>query len=765
VSLIGQGVRRLEDRPLLTGAGRFAADVSFPHQLSVRVVRSPVAFGRLRAVDTRAAVRAPGVVAVWTRDDVAALPPIDFRMTRVAGLEPYRQPILAREFVRYVGEPVACVFAEDAYLAEDAAELVAPEIEQLAPIVSATAPPGEFAPGISTEAATISKGYGDLDQAFRQAHAIVELELAVGRHSGVPLETRGAIARYDAGRDRLELYGAAKVPHYNRGAIAAMLGLPPGALQLFEGHVGGGFGIRGELYPEDVLVCLAARRLRRPIKWIEDRNEHLIAANHSRDQVHKVRAAIDAQGFILGLEDEFWADQGAYVRTHAATVADLAAAMLPGPYLIPAYRAIGHIRLTNKTPAGTYRAPGRYESTFVRERLIDAIAHRLGLDPVAVRRTNLIPPGQMPFARRIDALGTEVIYDSGDYPGLLRRTLEHLRYDELRAALAERRRAGELVGIGFGFFVEKSGLGPFDGVRIAVDEGGRVEVVTGVASVGQGVETALAQICADALGAPLEAIRVFHGRTDQIAYGMGGFASRVTVMAGSAAHLAATRLRHRALEVAAALLQVRPEHLEIEQGRIAVRGARDGSSTTLAQVARALAPAAPFAAGGEPGLHAEAWFHADHMTYPYGLHVALACVDPDTGAVRVERCVVAYDVGRAVNPVLVEGQIAGGVAQGIGGALLEEFVYDAHGQPLAASFVDYLLPTSAEMPPIEALVLEDAPSPLNPLGVKGAGEAGINGMGAAIAGAVDDAIGRPGAITRLPITPCRLHALLAAGHP
>ena len=340
--------------------------------------------------------------------------------------------------------------------------------------------------------------------------------------------------------------------------------------------------------------------------------------------------------------------------------------------------------------------------------------------------------------------------------------LDHLRYDELKAALAERRRAGELVGLGFGMFVEKSGLGPFDGVRIAVDARGRVEVVTGVASVGQGVETALAQICADALGAPLDDIRVFHGRTDQIAYGMGAFASRVTVMAGSATHLAATRLRERALEIGGALLQLRPESLEIEQGRIAARGAQDGASTTLADVARALAPASPFAAGAEPGLHAEAWFHADHMTYPYGLHAVVVRVDPDTGGVRVERCVVAYDIGRAVNPVLVEGQIAGGAAQGIGGALLEEFVYDAHGQPLAASFVDYLLPTSAEVPPIEALVLEDAPSPLNPLGVKGAGEAGINGMGAAIAGAVDDAIGIPGAITRLPITPCRLHALLAA---
>jgi len=281
VSVIGQGVRRLEDRPLLTGAGRFAADISFPHQLFLRVVRSPVAFGRLCGVDTREAMRAPGVVAVWTRAAVAAVPPIDFRMTRVAGLEPYRQPILARDFVRYVGEPIACVFAEDAYLAEDAAELVAPEIEELVPIVSATGAPREFAPGASSEAARISKGYGDLEEAFHQAHEVIELELAVGRHSGVPLETRGAIARYDPVRDRLELYGAAKVPHYNRDAIARMLGLAPGALQLFEGHVGGGFGIRGELYPEDVLVCLAALRLKRPVKWIEDRNARAIRCTRS----------------------------------------------------------------------------------------------------------------------------------------------------------------------------------------------------------------------------------------------------------------------------------------------------------------------------------------------------------------------------------------------------------------------------------------------------------------------------------------------------
>ena len=303
------------------------------------------------------------------------------------------------------------------------------------------AEPGAFLPGVSTEAAIVEKAYGDLAGAFARAHAVVALRLAVGRHSGVPLETRGAIARYDAARGLLELHGAAKIPHINRRAIAAMLGLPLERIHLYEGHVGGGFGIRGELYPEDVLACLAALRLGRPVKWIEDRREHLLAANHARDQVHEIRAAVDARGFILGIDDEFWTDQGAYVRTHAATVTDLTAAILPGPYVVPAYRSRGHIRLTNKTPCGTYRAPGRFEGTFVRERLIDAIAARLGRDPLEVRRVNLIGPDAMPFARGVDALGTEVVYDSGDYPALLERLLARIGHADLEQRLALRRAA------------------------------------------------------------------------------------------------------------------------------------------------------------------------------------------------------------------------------------------------------------------------------------------------------------------------------------
>src|SRR5499427_5782643 len=370
---VGRSVPRLEDGPLVVGQGRFAADISFAHQVYMRVARSAHAHGRIIAIDCANARSTAGVVAIWTAADVADIPPIDFRLTRIEGLEPYRQPILARDRVRYVGEPVAVVFATDPYVAEDAADLVTIEIAELPVLLSADAEPGEFSPGRNTEPTIVRQGYGDVDAVFARADTVVELDLCVGRHSGVPLETRGAIGRYDASRDILELHGAAKVPHRNRDLLAHMLRRSPSSIHVHEAHVGGGFGIRGEIYPEDVLVCVAAMRLGRPVKWIEDRREHLIAANHSRQQLHRLRAAVDSEGRILAIDDRYFHDQGAYVRTHAARVVHMTAGILPGPYRVPAYRAVGHFRLTNKTPAATYRAPGRYETTFVRERLVDAI--------------------------------------------------------------------------------------------------------------------------------------------------------------------------------------------------------------------------------------------------------------------------------------------------------------------------------------------------------------------------------------------------------
>jgi carbon-monoxide dehydrogenase large subunit/6-hydroxypseudooxynicotine dehydrogenase subunit gamma len=558
----------------------------------------------------------------------------------------------------------------------------------------------------------------------------------------------------------LEMYGAAKVPHWNRDQLAKMFGRTAANTNLFEGHVGGGFGIRGEMYPEDVLVCLAALRLGRPVKWIEDRREHLIAANHSRQQTHHIRAAIDRDGNILAIDNEFFHDQGGYMRTHAATVPDLAAAMLPGPYRIPAYRVLGHIRLTNKTPGGTYRAPGRYESTFVRERLLDAVAAKVGISGVEVRRRNLIATSEMPVTRALETLGTDIVLDSGDYPKLLDKALNGIGWDDLQTQITSRRMAGELVGSGVAMFVEKSGLGPFDDVRINVGTDGLVEVVTGAASVGQGVETVIAQICAEKLGASYDNVSVIHGQTNRIARGLGAFASRVSVMTGEATRQAALKLRDKALAAAAELMQLSADQLDIVDGHIVRLDGSTGPSMTLAEIAKALEPGSNLLGEDEPGLFAEASFESKHMTYPYGVHIAVVSLARDTGGISVERYLVAYDIGKAINPMLVDGQIVGGVAQGIGGALYEEFTYDDRGEPLAVTFADYLMPTAREVPDVEVIISEDAPSPLNPMGLKGAGEGGTNAVGAAIAAAIDDALGQPGAITQLPVSPQRIKALL-----
>jgi carbon-monoxide dehydrogenase large subunit len=747
-SIIGRRVTRLEDPPLVRGEGRFAADISFPDQLSMRVVRSSVPHGRLLDISFEDALAAPGVVAIWTAEDIADIPPIDFRDTRVDQLVPYRQNVLARGRVRYVGEPVAVIFAEDSYLAEDAAELVMVDIEELPSIVSADEL-GEFDEGLNTEPMVVRQGYGDIATALADAHKVVELDLYVGRHSGVPLETRGAIGRYDEGKDVLELHGAAKVPHRNREQLSRMLDRPLNSIHLFEGHVGGGFGVRGELYPEDVLVCAAALRLGRPVKWIEDRLEHLIATNHSREQRHVIKAAVDETGRILGIDDEFFHDQGAYVRTHGARVLEMVSGMLLGPYRVPAYQVAGHYRLTNKTPAATYRSPGRFEGTFVRERLMDAIAHTLAMDRIEVRRRNLILPSEMPYERELKALGDDVVLDSGDYGGLLDKTLAHIGWTELKEQVAARRSKGEFVGLGLSMFVEKSGLGPKDGVIITVKPSGEVEVVTGGASIGQGFETVVGQICAGTLGCDYRKIKVIHGQTNRIDHGLGAHAARATVMTGSATRETALLVREKVLDIASRMMQMEKKNLVLEDGVVRVTDYINGPSLSLADVARQF-----ILESNEPeGLQVEGWFHTKHMNYPYGIHIAQACIDPGTCRVKIEKYLISYDVGRAINPMTIDGQLVGGLAQGLGGALYEEFRYDPRGEPLSVTFADYLIPTAHEVPHVETLITEDAPSPLNPLGMKGAGEGGVNGAGAAIAAAIDDALQAPGTVRALPVTP------------
>ncbi len=600
--MIGDSVRRLEDQPLLRGRGRYVADLIQRGDLHMRVVRSEVAHARLRRVVTDGLRDAPGVALVLTALDLPpSLPKIATRMVGAREMLPYLQPVLARDRVRYVGEPVAAVFASDPYVAEDACEAVTVELEELPVELDACAAAFTWGDdGSGSEVVALVEDYGGVDEAFAGAHAVVELELTIGRHSGVPLETRGARAHLDQDTGILVVEGAAKVPHYNRDALATMLGLRRDMIVLREGHVGGGFGVRGELYPEDVLVALGALRTGRAVSWIEDRGEHLVATNQSRQQVHRIRAAVDAGGFVLAIDDEFWLDQGAYVRTHGATVPTLSLTMLPGPYRIPAYRARGHVRLTHKTPAGTYRAPGRYETTFVRERLVDAVAARLGLDRVAVRRTNFIAREEMPYRRPMSVLGTEVVYDSGDYALLLDRLLEHSDHQTMVEDVAARRAAGEHVGLGIAAFVEKSGLGPYEGAQMSVDSDGTVRVVTGVASLGQGVETAVAQIVADALGTDYRKVHVSHGQTDELAHGFGAFATRATVMAGSAAHRAALAVREKAIETAAELLEASSADLEIVDGAVCVRGT-PARSVPLGAVAAALEPSGAPAARHDTG--------------------------------------------------------------------------------------------------------------------------------------------------------------------
>ena len=745
-SFIGRSVPRLEDKSLLTGHATFVDDLDFPNQRYMVVVRSPIAYGDLRSIDTATAAQMPGIDAVWTSADIADIPEIPFRATRVKGLDPYRQPVLARDVVRYVGEPIAAVFAQSARAAEDAAELVILEIEDRDALLDACDLPREFAYGHTTEPTIVRKAYGNVDTAIAAADHCLELDLAIGRHSAVPLETRGAIACYDHTSDHLDMYGAAKRPHWNRDQLAAMLERDPSTIDLHENHVGGGFGVRGELYPEDVLVCLGALRLGHPVKWIEGRREHMLSANHSREQRHYVRVAFQDDGQIVAIDDRFFHDQGAYIRTHGVRVADMTAGLMLGPYRVPNYRVAGHFRLTNKTPAATYRAPGRFESSFVRERLMDAIATHLGLDPITVRQRNFISSTEMPYERSLDALEVPVILDSGNYTELLDKALLAANWTSLQRDAAKQRKNGEAVGVGLAFFVEKTGLGPIDIVDIKMAQNGEIEIITGASSVGQGMETVIAQIVADELNTDYRFFSVIHGQTDRIEQGYGAHASRVTVMTGEAARRAAKMFRAKVLARAASLLQTVPTRLDVVDGNIQ----RDGNDTGMTIGDLDI----PLRVRGE--------FRCDHMNYPYGVHIAAVRVDKETGRVTIEKYLVAYDVGKAVNPMLIEGQLAGGLVQGIGGALHEEFCYAPNGEPLATTLLDYQLPIASEVPRVETLITEDAPSPLNYLGLKGAGEGGINAAGATIAAAIDDALQSPGTITRLPVKPSRLRRLITS---
>jgi carbon-monoxide dehydrogenase large subunit len=760
---IGRSVRRLEDRRLLTGRGKYAADFRLPGMLHGAVLRSPHGHARLGAIRAKAALGLPGVIAVVTAEDLGDVGRIPVRLGSRPSLVACLQPPLARDRVRYAGEPVAFVVAESRYLAEDALEAVEVDYEPLPATADARRAVEVDAPVLHAAiggnvVATLDTRKGDAFGAMAGAHVRVKERFVIQRHTGVPLETRGLTAAFDPGPGILRLWGVAKVPHFNRRVLADLLPYPEHLIQFTELEVGGGFGVRGEFYPEDFLVPWSAMRLGRPVQWVEDRREHLMATNHSRQQWHEIEIGFDRDGRIVALIDRFLADMGAYVRTHGVVVPELTAALLPGPYRIPNYLAEIRCVLTNKTPTGTYRGPGRFEGTFVRERLMDLAAGRLGVDPLDLRRRNFVTPAEMPYEVGGASLDQRTVYDCGDYASALDKTLDALGYDAARRQQAEARRQGRHVGIGVACLVEKAGLGPWEYARVEVDATGHVVLYSGVAAVGQGIATTLAQVAADELNLPPERVTVVHGDSARVPFGVGGFASRGAAVALPAAAAAARKVREKMLRVGAALLEAAPDDLVLGDGAVHVRGVSDRRAT-FRELARAAVPGPP---GMEPGLCAEHFFEAPKMTYPYGCHAAVVEVDGETGVVKILKYAIAYDIGRAVNPMIVDGQLVGALAQGIGGALLEELVYDEQGQLLTTTFMDYLLPTVMEMPDSTAVrILEETPTPLNPLGVKGAGEGGSSGCGGAIANAVADALAPLGvSITALPLSPDRLSALL-----
>ena len=752
---VGQPLPRVEDRALLTGGSRFGADVDQASQLHARMVRSEVPFGELGGIDTKAAAALPGVVGVYTSADVPETY-IPIRLFPTEDAERALQPVLARGHVRYVGDPIAIVVAEDPYVAEDAAALVHSEIQPLEAIVDPVRALDDDAPRVHPNLDSnkmdpmVVRHGADVDELFEGAAVVVEERLRVHRHGAVPMEPRALLAEHDPEAGRLCVWGAAKVKHFNRRALAGLLGLEEEDVRLIECDVGGGFGARGELYPEDYLVSWLAMELGRPVKWVEDRYENLIALNHSREQVWEIKAAADADGNLLGYRAKAWWNQGAYVRTHGSRLLpNLILNNLPGPYRWRGWETETLCVLTNKTGAGTYRGPGQYEPTFVRERMVDLLAGGLGMDRAEFRRRNLVRPEDLPYEIGVPDVDSSawMSFVDGDYPETFDRLMKTVGYEEMVEETERRRAAGECVGIGVTSFVEIGNPGSFEQSKVVPDDEGTIWIHVGVASVGQGVQTVLAQVAADILEIPRERIRITHHDTDVIPEGQGAFSSRGTVFGGHAVAGAVENFIENAREAAAKQLDVEPDRIVIEGDKAwAKRGRRRIPLTDL----------------GVEGEYRYEPGEGSHILM--GANLAMVRVDPGTGGVELLRYGISYDVGKVMNPLTLEGQVRGAAVQGIAGALYEEFAYSEDGQPLSTSFMDYAMPTAAEMSDIDVLLLEsgehDDADPM--AGAKGGGEGGIIATAATLSNAVADAVGEPGReLLSLPIKPERVRELAA----
>ena len=765
--LIGTRVARLEDFSLLTGGARFVDDVAAPGALHAAFVRSPHPHALVRSIDVGAARAMAGVVAVLTLDDlVPALR--QRRMVRTSNsgtrLDQSWPFALADGEVSFVGEPVVIVVASDRYIAEDATALVNVDYEILAAAIDCRV---ERAPPTRRELAAnhvivYKVGYGDIEAAFAKAAHVVHEDLWIHRGAAHSMEGRGILAQIS---DReTQVWASTQKAHDLRNALADYIALDESRLRVATPDVGGGFGPKLCVYPEDVAVVATATLLNRSVKWIEDRREHFTNAAQERDQYWGIDIAADADGRIRGVRGRLIHDIGAYALQDV-NIPYNSATTLTGPYMVPALAMDVVATHTNKAPVSSVRGAGYPQAAFAMERLMDRLAHTLGVDRAELRRRNLIPAERMPYLKPLKARsGEQVQYDSGDYPGCQADILRAAGWDDFPRRQAQARARGRYIGIGLAHGIKGTGRGPFEFGGVKVSPTGRIMVSTGAAAMGQGLATALAQICAEAFGVRAEDVTVVSGDTSAAPLGLGGFASRQTVTAGSSVKIAAQAVAAKAKKLASHMLEAAEEDLEIVNGAVRVVGAPQ-LAVKLGELARVLkgAPGYAFPKDIDPGLQADATFRVDQLAYSNACHVVEVEVDIETGGVRILRYLAIQDSGRRVNPLIVEGQIHGGIAHGIGNAVLEWMGYDAVGQPVTTTFADYLLPTATEVPAFETLYKE-SPSPHNPLGVKGVGEVGVIPATAAIVSAIEDALSPFGVhIAQAPVTPAKLVELIAKG--
>jgi len=753
---IGQSVPRREDKRLLLGEGTFVADIQLPGMVHVAFARSNLAHAEITSVGLDAVRAMDGVIYAASGADLAdELPPINGM--QVVTPQGWRdrvdtdilipdQPLIPHDKVRYVGEAYAMVVADSRYIAEDALELINPEFVPLQPLPDAQSALDEGAPLVHEHlgrnvAAFLHTKKGDGAAAMETAPHRLRRQFTHHRYAAMPLECRGVVADYDSRTDTLTLWSSTQVVHWVRREVAAALGMPEERVRCVAPDVGGGFGGKGHVYPEDILIAYLARRLRRPVKWVEDRHEHILNAAHSRDNVYDVEIGFDDSGRILAVTSSFLVDSGAYTPVGAGIAGNSIAHML-GPYDIANYETDCKIVLTNRTPNAPYRGAGRPEVGFAMERAVDLVANALDIDPFEVRLRNMITADRMPYDVGLTYRdGVPMIYDSGDYPQALNRALEELGglaaiRERQKAALAE----GRYIGLGIGCYVEGTGVGPFEGATVKIDPTGKIMVATGACAQGQGHETVFAQIAADLWQVPIDDVFVTVADTAQVSQGYGTIASRSTVTASGAIQGASDEIQKKVFAVAGHVLEAAENDLELRDGGVGVKGVPD-LHMSYRDIAQAAKPGWDHKRpdGVEAGLEATSYYVPPTVTWAYAASAAIVEIDRETGRVEIEHFVEVHDAGTLVNPGLADGQVKGGLVQGIGGGLLEELAYDDQAQLLTGSLMDYLLPTASDVPPITVVHME-TPSPLNALGVKGLGEGGAIAPPVVIANAVCDAL-------------------------